>query len=388
MLKLLTASCIPGPYDPPSHQNLTPGVEIWWPARGRGLRRTGPKGGAAPLRSCRSGEKRALNSKKRPGCFRSCSTAWRARIPRSWRLRLNPDARCRERPLHQPPRVGLSATVGTVTPPPAPVLENTGAPRSPPPCPGPLGEPPPARPQTCGQPRVPLSAGCGAPAGGGRPGLLGPYPHLLPPGPALSAPGMTVGWGGRGFFPGEQPPENTAAVAPSQSRSRRQGSEGTETPWHGFPGPLGAQEPDPTGEWRADREAGRLEVQGVCRAPARRPNWRLEQTLWFRHYRGSEQDSRYQAQTLPAKERQSIPPGFSRAQPLRTYNLFTLEAWSEPGRFGDILLINKIIFVFPLSPALQVCDLYSMKELQVSCVCPLPEQSVVPMAPALVDLCR
>lgn len=172
--------------------------------------------------------------------------------------------------------------------------KSTGAPRSPPPCPapgpapappGPLGEPPPARPQTCGQPRVPLSAGCGAPAGGGRPGLLGPYPHLLPPGPALSAPGMTVGWGGRGFFPGEQPPENTAAVAPSQSRSRRQGSEGTETPWHGFPGPLGAQEPDPTGEWRADREAGRLEVQGVCRAPARRPNGRLEQTLWFRRYR-------------------------------------------------------------------------------------------------------
>jgi len=29
MLELLTASYIPGPCDPPSHQNLTPGVEIW-----------------------------------------------------------------------------------------------------------------------------------------------------------------------------------------------------------------------------------------------------------------------------------------------------------------------------------------------------------------------
>lgn len=40
----------------------------------------------------------------------------------------------------------------------------------------------------------PLSSplGCGAPAEGGRPALLGPYPHLWPPGSALSAPGMKV----------------------------------------------------------------------------------------------------------------------------------------------------------------------------------------------------
>lgn len=135
---------------------------------------------------------------------------------------------------------------------------------------------PPAPPQPCGQLPPVFVCGVRGPGWGWAPRGARPLPSPAAARAALSAPGMTVGVGRARILPGEQQPENTAAVAPSQSRSHRQGSKGTETPWHGFPGPLGAQEPDPTGEWRADREAGRLEVQGVCRAPARRPNWSHE----------------------------------------------------------------------------------------------------------------
>ena len=55
--------------------------------------------------------------------------------------------------------------------------------------------PPPAWPRPRRLLPRAVAAGCGAPAGSGRPRLLGPCPHLRPPGPALRAPGMKVGLG-------------------------------------------------------------------------------------------------------------------------------------------------------------------------------------------------
>ena len=180
------------------------------------------------------------------------------------------------------PRVGLSAGVGVITPPPAP--ENTGAPKSRPlvlapdrlgPL-RPFGKAPlPAGPQTCS--RHPPAAVCGVRGAGwgGGPGLWAP-PLTCGRRAALSAPGGTAGVGRARILPGRTTAENTVAVAPSQSRELQTRARGHPDSRTRLPRAFGrAGTRTRPASRRADREAGRLEVPGICRPPARRPNWRL-----------------------------------------------------------------------------------------------------------------
>lgn len=119
--------------------------------------------------------------------------------------------------LHQPPRVGLSAGVEAAAPPPAPAVEKYRGAEVPAPLPRPQAGSGPSRPSwlaPLGSRPVPaafyrpaVATGCGAPARGGRPRLLGPCPHLWPPGPAPHAPGMKVGVGRAQIFPGVAAPK-------------------------------------------------------------------------------------------------------------------------------------------------------------------------------------
>ena len=164
---------------------------------------------------------------------------------------------------------------------------------------GPRGKhPPPARPRPRRQLPPAVTVGCGAPAGGGHPGRLGPCPHLRPPGPALRAPGMKVGVGRARTLPGSQSPKNRAAAASSQSRGwepRTKTVLGLRNSRARLPricGRAGTRTRPASG--RADREAGRLEEPD--RQPGR-PAGRGD----------GEQEPACGAQTQPAGPRRADP---------------------------------------------------------------------------------
>lgn len=121
------------------------------------------------------------------------------------------------RALHQLPRVGLSAGVEAVAPPPPPAVEKYRGVQVPAPLPRPRAGSGPSRPS--GQAPLPsgpgpaafsrpaMASGCGAPAGSERPGMLGPCPHLWPLGSALQVPRTKAGIGRTPILPGVAAPK-------------------------------------------------------------------------------------------------------------------------------------------------------------------------------------
>lgn len=208
-------------------------------SEGRGLWKTDPRGGAAPLSSCPAGlEGPGRAGSVGRGHFWSHGTARSAHFLETRPVRFNQCARCvGGRALHQPPRVRLSAGVEDAAPPPA-VEKYPGAevsaplprPRPSSAPPGSAGKPPPGS-LASAPARVWLPA-AGYRLGAGARELRETRPHLWPPALAASMPRrkarVKARVAGRGFFPprvavpqNHSPPRNPfSTLQPREPRTK------------------------------------------------------------------------------------------------------------------------------------------------------------------------